>query len=85
MESERVEKLQNIISEQLGIQKERIRSISNFIEDFGADELDMIELSMACEEEFGIEFTDEDMDKVKTVADLIREVNKALDKKGGKL
>ncbi len=60
-------KVKDIIVEQLGVDPERVREDSKFIEDLGADSLDIVELVMAMEEEFDIEIPDEDAEKLVTV------------------
>jgi acyl carrier protein len=65
------EKVRNIIAEQLGIDPEEITMESSFIDDLGADSLDIVELIMALEEEFDIEIPDEDAEKIKTVGDVV--------------
>ena len=65
-----------VVVEQLGIRGEELRSEANFVEDLGADSLDMVELCMACEQEFGIEIPDEDAEKALTVQNLIELVDK---------
>ena len=60
-----------IISEQLGIDEEEIKLEASFVDDLGADSLDIVELVMALEEEYGIEIPDEDAEKIKTVQDAI--------------
>ncbi|OAA82744.1 acyl carrier protein [Clostridium ljungdahlii] len=64
------EKIQKIISEQLGIGSDEIKMESSFIDDLGADSLDIVELIMALETEFDIEIPDEEAEKVKTVGDV---------------
>ncbi len=59
-----------IIVEQLGVSEEEITMEASFIEDLGADSLDLVELIMAMEEEFGIEISDEDAEKIQTVQDV---------------
>ncbi len=66
------ERVKEIIAEQLGVEKEKITPESKFIEDLGADSLDVVELIMAFEEEFGIEIPDEDAEKIQTVGDVIK-------------
>jgi acyl carrier protein len=66
-----LEKMTTIIEEQLGVDKERIKEDASFVDDLGADSLDLVELIMAMEEEFGIEIPDEDSEKIKTVQDAL--------------
>lgn len=65
------EKIKNIISEQLSIDSEDITMESSFIDDLGADSLDIVELIMALETEFDIEIPDEDAEKISTVGDVV--------------
>jgi acyl carrier protein len=60
-----------IIAEQLGVSKEEVRPEASFIDDLGADSLDIVELVMAMEEEFDIEISDEDAEKIQTIGDAI--------------
>ena len=64
------EKVKAIIVEQLGVDPEKVKLEAKFIEDLGADSLDIVELVMAMEEEFDIEIPDEDAEKLKTVNDV---------------
>ena len=61
------EKVKDIIVEQLGVNPEQVTPQASFIEDLGADSLDIVELVMAFEEEFDIEIPDEDAEKILTV------------------
>lgn len=61
------EKLKKIIADQLGVEEERVTPDADFIEDLNADSLDLVELIMALEEEFGVEISDEDANTLKTV------------------
>ena len=60
-----------IIAEQLSVDESEIKAESNFKEDLGADSLDLFELVMALEEEFGVEIPSEDLEKIATVNDVI--------------
>lgn len=67
-----VDKVKEIIAEQLGVKKEEVTDDAKFIDDLGADSLDTVELVMALEEEFGIEIPDEDAEKMVTVGEAIK-------------
>lgn len=72
MSSEEVfEKVKSIIVEQLGVVEGDINLDSSFVDDLGADSLDVVELIMALEEEFDIEIPDEDAEKVVSVQDVV--------------
>lgn len=72
MAPENVEKkVCEIIAEQLGISEDEINKESSFLDDLGADSLDVVELLMALEEEFSLEIPDEDAEKMRTVGDVI--------------
>lgn len=72
MSSEEVlEKIKGIIVEQLGVAENTITMEASFIDDLGADSLDIVELVMALEEEFDIEIPDADAEKVVTVGDVV--------------
>ncbi|KYH35893.1 acyl carrier protein [Clostridium tepidiprofundi DSM 19306] len=66
-----LEKVKNVIIDQLNVDEEEINLDSSFIDDLGADSLDVVELIMALEEEFDIEIPDEDAEKVSTVGDVV--------------
>jgi acyl carrier protein len=66
-----LEKMKAIIVDQLGVDESDVTMESNFIEDLGADSLDIVELIMALEEEFEIEVPDEDAEKLTTVESAI--------------
>jgi acyl carrier protein len=61
----------DIIVEQLKVSLEEVTLEASFIEDLGADSLDLVELIMAMEEEFGLEISDEDAEKIQTVQDAV--------------
>lgn len=63
-------KIKDIIVEQLGVDPEKVKPEASFIDDLGADSLDIVELVMAMEEEFDLEIPDEDAEKLKTVNDV---------------
>ena len=72
MSSEEIfEKIKNIIVEQLQVAETAVTEDASFIDDLGADSLDLVELIMALEEEFGIEIPDGDAEKVVTVGDVV--------------
>ena len=73
------ERVKAIIVEQLGVDAEEVKPEASFVEDLGADSLDTVELIMAFEEEFEIEISDEDAEKIRRVKDAIEYVNKAQD------
>ena len=64
-------KVKEVIVEQLGVDPERVKLEASFIDDLGADSLDIVELVMAMEEEFDIEIPDEEAEKLKTVNDVV--------------
>ena len=61
------EKVKHIIVEQLGVDEDEVKAEASFVDDLGADSLDVVELVMALEEEFGLEISDEDAEKLATV------------------
>ena len=65
------QRLKEIIAEQLGISEEEIVPEASFVDDLGADSLDLVELIMALEEEFDTEISDEEAEKIQTVQDAI--------------
>ena len=69
------DKLANVISEQLGVDRGKVTPEASFTTDLGADSLDSVELIMAIEDEFEIEIPDEDVEKLKTVGDLQDYIN----------
>ncbi|HYM61592.1 MAG TPA: acyl carrier protein [Thermoanaerobaculia bacterium] len=70
------ERVKSIIVEQLGVDAEEVKPEASFVEDLGADSLDTVELIMAFEEEFGVEISDEDAEKIKRVKDAIDYIEK---------
>ena len=65
------EKVKDIIVEQLGVNPEQVTPQASFIEDLGADSLDIVELVMALEEEYDMEISDEEAEKIRTVQDVV--------------
>lgn len=65
------DKVTSIIVDQLGVDKEEVTADANFTDDLGADSLDIVELVMAFEEEFGLEIPDEDAEKITRVKDAV--------------
>ena len=65
------EKIKNIIVEQLGVSVDEVIPEASFVDDLGADSLDLVELVMVLEEEFGKEIPDEDAEKIQTVQDVV--------------
>ncbi|HJX31952.1 MAG TPA: acyl carrier protein [Thermodesulfobacteriota bacterium] len=78
MASDIEKKVKAIIMEQLGVSEEELKSEASFVDDLGADSLDLVELVMALEEEFGQEIPDEDAEKITTVQDAINYINERL-------
>jgi len=74
------DRVKSTIVNQLGVDIKNVKLNSSLIDDLGADSLDIVELVMAMEEEFGLEIPDEDAEKIKTVGDVI----KYIESKSGK-
>ena len=64
-------RVNTIILEQLGVEKSTLVPEANLLDDLGADSLDVVELVMALEEEFGIQVPDEDVENIRTVGDIL--------------
>ncbi|RJP29192.1 MAG: acyl carrier protein [Candidatus Omnitrophota bacterium] len=64
-------KVSSIISEQLGVDKDKVKIDSDLTEELGMDSLDSVELVMALEEAYGIEIPDEDAEKIRKVSDIL--------------
>jgi acyl carrier protein len=75
------ERVLEIISENLGVNKEQLTRNTRFVDDLGADSLDLVEVVMELEEEFDIAIPDEESEKIKTVGEAIDYVQKELSKK----
>jgi acyl carrier protein len=68
------ERLKKIVVEQLGVDEEQVTPEASFVDDLNADSLDLVELIMSLEEEFGAEISDEDAEKIRTVQDAVEYV-----------
>jgi acyl carrier protein len=69
--AETYERLKKIVVEQLGVDEEQVTPEASFVDDLNADSLDLVELIMSLEEEFGAEISDEDAEKIRTVQDAV--------------
>jgi acyl carrier protein len=65
------DRLKKIIVEQLGVDDEEVNPQASFVEDLNADSLDLVELIMSLEEEFGMEISDEDAERIQKVSDAV--------------
>ncbi len=74
------EKVKSIIADQLSVDEAQVKPEASFINDLGADSLDTVELIMALEEEFGIEISDEEAEKIQTVQAAIDYIKAHVDK-----
>ena len=68
------EKIRDIVAEQLGVDADKVTMESSFVDDLGADSLDIVELVMALEETFGVEIPDSEAEKISTVGDVVEYV-----------
>lgn len=73
------QKVKEIVTEQLGVSAEEVTNKASFVDDLGADSLDLTELVMAMEDEFGIEIDDEESQKLLTVQDSIDYINSQME------
>jgi len=69
------ERVKNLICDQLAVEAEKVTPTASFIEDLGADSLDIVELVMQMEEEFDLDIPDEDAEKMKTVGDVVKYIS----------
>ncbi len=69
------DKIKDLIAEHLGVSMNELVPEASFIDDLGADSLDIVELVMAIEEEFGLEISDDDAEKIQTIGDAISYVD----------
>jgi acyl carrier protein len=70
------ERVKSIIVEQLGVDADEVTPDASFVEDLGADSLDQVELIMAFEEEFGVEISDDEAEKIRKVKDAVEYIEK---------
>ena len=70
------DRVKSIIVEQLGVDADEVTADASFIEDLGADSLDTVELIMAFEEEFGVEISDDEAEKIRKVKDAVEYIDK---------
>ncbi len=75
MMSDTADRVKKIVVEHLGVEADKVTEDASFIEDLGADSLDIVELVMAFEEEFGVEIPDDAAEKISTVSDAIKYIN----------
>lgn len=71
-----IDKIKELLAAQLNISKDKIQDDSKLVEDLGADSLDMVEMLMTLEDEFGVSISDEDALNLKTVADIVSYIEK---------
>ena len=69
------ERLKKLVVEQLGVDEEQVTPEASFVEDLNADSLDLVELIMSLEEEFGTEISDEDAERIRTVGDAVEYID----------
>mgnify|MGYP001329756844 CR=1 FL=1 len=72
------EKIKNVVVEQLGVNEDEITLETSFVDDLGADSLDLFQIIMALEEEFKIEISNEDAEIIKTMADAVKYIEAKL-------
>ncbi|MDK2951516.1 MAG: acyl carrier protein [Kosmotogales bacterium] len=76
--SEIFEKVREVVNEKLNIELEEIEFTSDLIDDLGADSLDLVDLVMAFEDEFGIKVEDEDIENIRTIGDIVNYISKKM-------
>src|SRR5579862_6440886 len=78
MSQDVLNRVKKVTVEQLGVKEEEVTEAASFQEDLGADSLDVVELVMAFEDEFGIDIPDEEVGEIKTVGDAVNYITKKL-------
>ena len=73
-----MDKVKEIIVDQLGVDLEEVKPGAAFVDDLGADSLDVVELVMAMEEEFGLEIPDEDAEKITNVTEVVNYIEERI-------
>jgi acyl carrier protein len=73
--ADHTEKVKTIVEKELGVEREKLTDDASFIEDLGADSLDIVELVMEFEKEFNIDIPDEDAEKLRTVGDALKYIH----------
>ncbi len=76
MSEDILNRVKKVTVEELGVKEEEVTEASSFTEDLGADSLDVVELVMALEDEFGIDIPDEEVGEIKTVGDAVTYITK---------
>jgi acyl carrier protein len=78
MADKNAQRIRDIIEKELGVEREKLTDDASFIEDLGADSLDIVELVMEFEKEFNIDIPDEDAEKLRTVGDAVGYMNQKM-------
>jgi acyl carrier protein len=78
MSQEIFDRVQKVIVEQLGVDENAVTPEASFVDDFNADSLDLVELVMAFEQEFDVSISEEEAERVRTVADAVRLLSEKL-------
>lgn len=76
---ETFDRVKELVVEQLGVEEDEVTAEASFVDDLGADSLDIVELVMAFEEEFDLEIPDEDAEKIQTVGNAVDYIKQRVD------